>query len=324
MLVVSSSPDGPAKRVGPNGALIGRQRDCDIVALDPSVSRRHALVRLTDGGAEVVPLGRAPIEVNGKPHARVVELADGDRISLPGLSLSVQISVQRPEARVSTWSLERARGGSFGIVHNPFVAGGDDGDDLIVKKWPPHALVFHVAQGELFVEVASGKAMKNGVEIAPGALEPLVANDELGYRKETFAVRQADTHDRTTMIGGASFTPTRVTIEILPRGGRIVFGMPDGDHSVFLHERRFDLMVALLKPPDAYKAGDLIPDDVVASIVWPRNPNMSRTEINVLIARCRKDLLEAGLAGPRLVQRAPGGGATRFVLADNAQITVSA
>ena len=38
---------GPSRRVGPGGVLIGRQSDCDIVAADPSVSRRHALVRLT-------------------------------------------------------------------------------------------------------------------------------------------------------------------------------------------------------------------------------------------------------------------------------------
>jgi hypothetical protein len=35
-------PDGPSRRVGPAGVLIGRQRDCDIVATDPAVSRRHA------------------------------------------------------------------------------------------------------------------------------------------------------------------------------------------------------------------------------------------------------------------------------------------
>jgi len=46
--------DGPSRRVGPSGVLIGRRSDCDIVAADLSVSRCHALVRLTAGGAEVV------------------------------------------------------------------------------------------------------------------------------------------------------------------------------------------------------------------------------------------------------------------------------
>jgi hypothetical protein len=62
-------------------------------------------------------------------------------------------------------------------------------------------------------------------------------------------------------------------------------------------------------------AGEFIPDDVLRPIVWPRNPNVIRSEINVHITRCRKDLLGAGLPGPRLLQRAPGGGATRLALA---------
>ncbi|HMG52666.1 MAG TPA: FHA domain-containing protein, partial [Kofleriaceae bacterium] len=73
---------GPSRRVGPSGVLIGRQSDCDIVASDPSVSRRHALVRLTAGGAEVVPLGRSPVDVNGAPSARPRALADGDELRL--------------------------------------------------------------------------------------------------------------------------------------------------------------------------------------------------------------------------------------------------
>jgi hypothetical protein len=83
--------DGPSRRVGAGGLLIGRQGDCDIVTNDPSVSRRHALVRLTSDGAEVVPLGRAPIYADevqlGEPpprarlpagnHAIRAVLADG-------------------------------------------------------------------------------------------------------------------------------------------------------------------------------------------------------------------------------------------------------
>jgi len=60
---------GAPRRVGGNGILIGRQGDCDIVATDPQISRRHALIRLTSEGAEVVPLGRGPIERSGKESA---------------------------------------------------------------------------------------------------------------------------------------------------------------------------------------------------------------------------------------------------------------
>ena len=79
-------------------------------------------------------------------------------------------------------------------------------------------------------------------------------------------------------------------------------------------------MMALLRPPAGHAAGEFIPDDVVRAVVWPRNPAVSRPEINTLISRCRRDLVQAGLAGPRLLERAPNGGATRFNLAPRAVI----
>jgi hypothetical protein len=273
MLVV---PDGPSRRVGPNGVLIGRQHDCDIVALDPSVSRRHALIRLTAEGAEVVPLGRAPVAVNGKPCDRVHDLADGDLLELPGLTLTVQVAAQRPDATApSTFSLERPRGGSFGIVHSPFVIGGGETDDLIVKKWPAQALRFHVAQGELFVEATTDKATKNGAELEAGVLEPLAVDDELGFEQEAFVVRRGGNHDATTAVAGLQGLPRKVVVEMLPRGGRVVFSCSDGDHAVYLADRRLDLIIALLRPPEDYQPGDYIPDDVVRQVVWPRNPGVT-------------------------------------------------
>lgn len=318
MLIVR---DGPSRRVGAGGVLIGRQRDCDIVGEDPSISRRHALVRLTHDGAEVVPLGRTPVEVNGKPCERVRELADGDELALPGLALTVRIHAARIDAKApATYRLERTRGGSFGIVHSPFVIGGGDADDLIVQKWPEAALRLHVAQRELFVEVTAGKALKNGAPIEPGVLEPLQIDDELAYRKETFRVRHAGAHDVTTAVSGLGDLPTRVAIEMLPRGGRVVFDLRDGQRAVYLADRGLDLVTALLRPPEGFAAGDFIPDDVVRAIVWPRNPSVSRPEINMLISRCRKAFVEAGLAGPRLLVRAPGGGGTRLALAPGAEV----
>ena len=104
---------GPSRRVGPGGVLIGRQSDCDIVVADPSVSRRHALVRLTGSGAEVVPLGRSPVDVNGAPTDRPRSLVDGDELRLPGLTLAVAITIPRPEALArAAFALERSeRGG---------------------------------------------------------------------------------------------------------------------------------------------------------------------------------------------------------------------
>jgi len=319
---VINVPNGPSRRVGPNGLLIGRKQDCDLVSDDPSVSRRHVLVRLTAEGAELVPLGRGPVELNGKKLDKPTVLADGDKLGVPGLVLEVHIDAQRPDAKASaSWRLERERGGSFGLVHSPFVIGGGDGDDLIVKRWPEHALRCHVAQGELYLEPTVEKVTRNGNELEVGAMEPLLVGDVISFRKETFVVRQAP-RDATTAVASINDVPTHVAIEMLPRGGRVVLQTAEGERAVFLADKRLELVIALLRPPSGFQPGDFIPDEVVGSIVWPRNSGVTRTEINVLIGRCRRDLVEAGLAGARLLQRSPGGGGTRFALAPGAVVVV--
>jgi hypothetical protein len=314
--------DGPSRRVGPGGLLIGRKPDCDIVSNDPSVSRRHALVRLVASGAELVPLGRGPVVVNGRQHEHAVALSDGDVLTVAGLRLAIQIDARRPgPEQPASWQLERERGGSFGIVHSPFVIGGTDTDDLIVQRWPKQALRLHVAQGELYLQPGVGKVTRNRIALEPGAIEQLFIGDTVAFRRESFLIRQT-AHDATTAVVVTSQLPSRVLVEILPRGGRVVFTTAEGDRAVFLADRRLDLMIALLRPPAGLSAGDYVPDDVVRSVVWPRNPAVTRPEINVLISRCRRDLVEAGLAGARLVERAPGGGGTRLTLAPGAIVTI--
>jgi pSer/pThr/pTyr-binding forkhead associated (FHA) protein len=315
-------PEGPSRRVGPSGILIGRQADCDIVSADQSVSRRHAHVRLTQDGAEVVPLGRAPIDVNGTPQLRPRALADGDELRLPGLVLKVVLS-QEPEAieRATGFVLERAGGGNFGVVTSPFAIGGGSSADLIIASWPEPMFVMHVAQGELFVQALAEGATLNAQELDVDEPTTLTTGDLLAYRDETFEVKYFAGFQTTTAVKRADL-PVKVAIEMLPRGGRITFTSSDGEHAVNLADRRLDLLIALLRPPEGYKAGDWIPDDVVRSIVWPRNPGVSRPEINTLISRCRRDLVQAGLAGPRLIERAPTGGGTRIALAPGASIEV--
>ena len=271
--------DGASRRVGTAGALLGRQRDCDVVTLDPSASRRHALVRLTVAGAEVVPLGNLPVVVNGVSTDRATELADGDELEIPGLALTVVLEAQRPDPKAAArFVLERVRGGRFGIPYTPFSIGGGERDDLIVKRWPPAVLTLLGAQGELFVELRVGQAEKNGVALEPGALEALGVGDRLSCRGEAFAIHGAEVA-ATTTVSAKLDVPRRVEIEMLPRGGRIVFEVAAGTRAVYLADRRFDLLVALLRPPAGLRAGDLVPDDVVRTIVWPRK-TVGRPELN--------------------------------------------
>jgi len=304
--------DGASRRVDALGIVIGREQDCDIVVDDPQVSRRHALIRVDAEGAELVALGRVPVQVAGKPVDRHQRLADGDTIQIAALELTVALEVETTGDAPAFRLL--IRDASYG-VKSPFTVGGGGDEDVILDGWPARALTFHVADDELFVE-ASLEITRNGEPVEGGdEMIGLEVGDVLGCRGTTIKIGAAPQRAHTTVTGNAQPLPTKIIVEMLPRGGRVVFSMPSGDHCVYLADRRLDLIAALLRPPSGFAPGDYIPDDVLRPLVWPGNPNVIRSEINVHITRCRKDLVNAGLAGPRLLQRSPGGGATRLALA---------
>ncbi|MCW2954801.1 MAG: domain containing protein [Conexibacter sp.] len=73
--------DGKRLVVGPEGATIGRSRECDVVLADANVSRRHAEVRPRGDGWMLVDLGSTNgVSVNGTRVERPQLLAAGDRI----------------------------------------------------------------------------------------------------------------------------------------------------------------------------------------------------------------------------------------------------
>jgi hypothetical protein len=315
-----TSPDGVSRKAGGQGLWIGRDPACDIVVADPAISRRHALIRTSIDGVELVPLGRLPVGHNGRPCERAQLLADGDRIEVAELVFTVKVELPAPGRTQAGFRLVTGRS-SFALSHTPFFAGGGDADDLILDRWPVGALRFHLAQGEVFLEVVTGVATRNGEPIEGDTLAVLGVGDVVGYCGDTFEIAGGD-RAHTTVGGHADVLPSRVVVEMLPRGGRVMFSLPSGERTVYLADRRLDLIAALVRPPAGYAPGEFIPDDVLRPIVWPRNPNVIRSEINVHITRCRKDLLAAGLAGPRLLQRAPGGGATRLALAPGCTVEV--
>jgi hypothetical protein len=116
-----------------------------------------------------------------------------------------------------------------------------------------------------------------------------------------------------------------VELHVLPKGGRVVFTFRDGERTVYLPGRRFQLVSALLAPPAPRVAGELVPNADLIEQVWDDDPALgSRQDLNVLLTRCRQDLDAAGIAAALLIERAPGGGATRARLAPGAQVSVAA
>lgn len=73
---------GKRHQIPPDGAVVGRSRECEITIEDPNVSRRHAELRLENGSWSIVDLGSTNgIEVNGERVGNA-RLEPGDRIVL--------------------------------------------------------------------------------------------------------------------------------------------------------------------------------------------------------------------------------------------------
>jgi hypothetical protein len=147
--------------------------------------------------------------------------------------------------------------------------------------------------------------------------------DSLACRDESLAVGQPASGNAPTTRSSEALA-TAVLLYPLPRGGRVVFSFGDGDRSVYLPGRRFDLVRALLAPRVPYIAGELIPNAALIEHVWYDNVAFGgRRELNVLVTRCRQDLAAAGIATASLLERAPGGGATRLRLAPGAGVIIA-
>jgi hypothetical protein len=311
-----------ALRITAQGIMIGREGDCDIVLEDPRASRRHTLVRLVAAGVEVVPMGRLATEVNGQAITRPTLVVTSDILTMPGFTGTVSIiEVGAPVAPAIRTILRSQNGDSFRIASSPFVLGGAATDDLIIAHWPPSAVVIDVPRDEPHIEAKVEGVLLNGQPIAVGDVLAVNGDATFALAGDWFRFEQARSAGTTIAFAGVP-VPRRVVIELLPRGGRAVFTMGDADYTVYLADRRLDFLVTLLQPPTG-NPGDYIHDDVVRGKVWPRSDGISRQEINMLISRCRRDLVAAGLPGGRLIERAPGGGGTRFVLALNAEVVIS-
>lgn len=116
-------------------------------------------------------------------------------------------------------------------------------------------------------------------------------------------------------------TISKLLLEFLPHGGLFKARCEKRRFDAYLPGKRFDLVVALAQPPGGYRPGDLVSDQVLWTCIWGLGGG-SRTDMNLLVHRVRKDLDKAGLEGVSIVQRAPGGGATRLAIGEVPCVTV--
>jgi hypothetical protein len=314
-------PSGVRRYIGPGGLMIGREPDCDLVIDDTRVSRHHALVRMGKQGPEMLHLGRNPAKVNGKREEGTSALGDGDEVAFPGgHSLRVGVEKKAPSHTAGlSWVIDLMQGGRFGIRRYPFSIGGSPDDDLSFRGWPAHALMVRRAQGSLFCE-ATVPAAWNGAPM--DEIVPIFPGDRIEIEDQVlrFSLVGQD-GERATVVPDRAQRLVSLELRFLPTGGRLLVRFPEDEINVYMPERRFALIATLLAPPGS-AAGEFVEDDEVCSRVWPRNPNKGREHVNVLLKRAREDLVKAGLNGFKLLERARGGGATRFVLPAGVEVIV--
>lgn len=303
-----------------SGVMIGRSSRCDVVIDDGSASRRQAIVVDSDGGPVVVSLGRAPNLVNGVEVDREQLLRDGAELRMPGLVARI-VSGMSGILTLPAWVVRTDGGARFGIARSPYVIGGSAAADLRITGWPSEVARFTFHDDLSLLALVPLEL--DGRPLAAGTRVALTGPATIACAGIAVAVRPAD--GEVDGDGDSSgdlarlLEPSVAVVEFLPRGGRLTVSAGGRQIVVYLAEKRCDLIAVLLQPPAPHVPGEFIADEVILPRLWPGRV-MSRVDLNTLLHRTRADITQAGLPGAAILQRAPGGNATRFVLAPGATV----
>jgi hypothetical protein len=307
---------GVRVRVTPEGVTLGRDPRCRVVVTEPTASRRHALVVLSSGGVTMLPLGEHPIVVNGASHGAPVTVKHGDVIAIPGVELTVEL--ERGARGDPAWVLE-IDGHAYHVRGQRFALGGDEGDDLNVASWPGRAATLCAVDGGMVLDTEHAMTLA-GRLTEPGQ-HPIASGDMLAFNGVSVKLVARDARLASTLgQRPKAHLPTAVELEFVPNGG-LMRTTTSTVTTVWLPDKRCDLCAVLLQPPGDIAPGDYVPDEVITPRVW-QNSSAGRVQLNTLVYRLRKTLTAAGLSGPALIERARGGGATRFALAPGARVSV--
>lgn len=310
--------DGTARRVGGLGLVFGRGPTCDVILDDAEVSRRHLLLQFgLRGQLDIVPLPGAQTRLNGTPLQSPRAANDGDVLTFPGDTKVSLVLDGEADAEVDhrAWLLE-IDGRRIGLRGDDLALGGG-ADDIVIDGWPAGAARLTWQDDAPVIEARVEGLRCNGAPLARGAVVHPREADRLGFgeRAVTLVTDSRDPEPTRRDVGRI----LTIELEMLPSGGTITLTTETARHRLLLAERRFALATILLLPPPPLRGGDLIPDEIVFSAVWPRNDSVDRGDLNQLVFRLRADLRAAG--GASLIDRFTKGGATRFVVDANTQVT---
>ncbi|MEM7676126.1 MAG: FHA domain-containing protein [Myxococcota bacterium] len=316
--------DGSQIPVGGAGVLIGRAPDAEVVLTDRRASRRHALVHRSGNGLVVMSLGKGRTQVKGARVVTEQRLEPGDVVDVPGQQLRVGRSNEDVAKEGAEWVLHRIGGGLYGLGRTPFTVGGGD-DHLTLNGWPPAAVTLWPTAAGIAIEAGTSLVVDKQPliegQVVNGRSSTLIVRDDVrlqllaGVGSDALASTVAE--DEASMAAGAR----QVRLVFLPRGARLYVISDAAEQAAYLPERRAELVSLLLAPPEPFRPGDVISDEVLIERLWPRQVKMPN-DLHVLVHRVRKSLVAAGLDGAGLIVREAHGGGTRFCLLDGASVSV--
>jgi len=77
--------------------MVGNSRNADIMILDPSVARNHAMINRREGRLMLVPLENAMTKINGRRASRAHQIFTGDRVSFGNIEALVYVKGQEED-----------------------------------------------------------------------------------------------------------------------------------------------------------------------------------------------------------------------------------
>ncbi len=308
--------DGTRRRIGSQPLLLGRGLGCDVVVDHEEVSNRPALLRPTADGVEVEALGHNDTLLYGFPIRNPKKIRSGDRLEIPGSEFELQLERATVPRSLTMWFVRRGS-----LLHRvpgrPLSVGGGEGDDIQIAGWPPSLLELHAVGGNLLAEAAEVGVHAAGDELPVDVLVPLRSDTSVTFGAQAFAVvAQFVGFDQPTAGERKKLGLNTVKLEFLPNGAQLTLTVDGKPLTRVLSELRARLLSTLLQPSGEYEPGDFVPDELVLPQIWPRKPERTRTrtDLNTLVHRVRKDLLKIGVDPTSVIERAATGGATRFKL----------
>jgi hypothetical protein len=188
-----------------------------------------------------------------------------------------------------------------------------------------HVLVIHADNATQVIPLGRRHPAVRGVTVGGPTWvqdgdELVVGRARFAFELRTDATPPAPKADAAPHSPAEASPPSAVVFERVPNGA-LLRVTTASERTAFLPSKRADLVAALLRP-SAGAAGEWIEDDILCTSVWG-DEGGTRVQLNTLLHRTRASLTEAGLDGARLLERAPGGGAVRFLLAPHATVSIA-